>query len=605
MRPCLAVVSSVDASFLSLTASAALTGATAVTSGGALRRRRHACVPAASIAATSAALASGSRARHYVSATPPLRRKDPAKLTPGEVVDLFSQENPAHGGMSPLDLNLFEDPSGGLAAGPAEELSAAEVSSQLRTLTAAFNEGLYHLLYTPFVDVVALVVGEGLMPAAEEPAASGGGYERQRRPEEVAARWFTDGPTTLRDPHFTARAMGAAPWRSLRAALKRSWEASEAVMPLPRAVAKYGVQAEVFIPFLRQLAMELAEPQRRKAIVAVVPGLTLALANGRAPSTLGLPEDQHGRCMAVAELFLSVGQETGNTDLAYLGTQLLRANDIQTPFLLQKQLTNVFSTSSRVQTDWQVRQAGQLAEMYPKWLEYFRKVRSDNAKQLKLLSQAPEEHTAPDGNRGGKEAVDANKTKKKKNNETGGSAVAGSAPSDAYFTSGGAEALQRITGLEANIQHALLQSLQSPYGYPGRQRGGRMLSKKTAEEVGDMVSAGAEAGRAINSRGSGGATNEMDVLDWENASDSADSTEGDEHSYKHNHTSDNSSDDNRSADEGEIGNHDDSTGESTEPWETEEDEELRMKAEAEAERQEEDILSSVQQGKGGMIEFEI
>ncbi|RNF19286.1 uncharacterized protein Tco025E_04221 [Trypanosoma conorhini] len=275
-----------------------------------------------------------------------------------------------------LEMNLFDDPTGGLTAGPAEELSTTEIEHQVRLNVSAYSRSIFYLLYTPFVDVISVLLERGLAP-------------NSARPGEVMCRWFTDGALTLQNPACVEEGMGPAAWRQLCEGLDAFYEDVEPVMPLTAAVHKHGLPEELLVPFLRQLAMDLLVPLRKRAVLEILPGLILGLANGRAPVALGFPTDnQRARATIAADLFLGVGQETGNTDLAYLGIQLLRANDIPVPFPKQKQLTNVFSAATRIQTDWQMRVSGQLVEVLPKWMEYYKKVHVDNLRAMKELSGA-------------------------------------------------------------------------------------------------------------------------------------------------------------------------------------------------------------------------
>lgn len=243
-----------------------------------------------------------------------------------------------------MQLNLFHDPDGGLTAGPAEELSATELTAQVDSLIRNFSLDVYYLLYTPFVDVVGCVMQQrnpSLMPT---PAPG--------KPVEVTvARWFSDGATTLqsRNVHSalcddaranavlaagkqqqqqrglqtgseyderrrcrrieptadaspwpghgggepavygydcdTHAAMGHTRWGLFTAALRAHHAPMHALSPLVRCVRKYQMSESVWVPMLRQLCMDLADTRRRAATVTVLPGLTLSLANGRTVSS--------------------------------------------------------------------------------------------------------------------------------------------------------------------------------------------------------------------------------------------------------------------------------------------------------------------------------
>ncbi|CCW71712.1 unnamed protein product [Phytomonas sp. Hart1] len=364
-----------------------------------------------------------------------------------------------------LELNLFEDPTGGLATGPAEELTTTELEAQARLRVTGYDPAIFRLLYTPLVDVItALWEGEG------EKGGTGAASEEPIPSEEVA-RWFMDGISTLRRPTYTADAMGPARWRALCHGLSKLYEGVEPVMPLTRAVRRHKLPEELYVPFFRQLAMSLAEPEARATTVGILPGLTLSLANGRAPPLFGLPASmgQAERVLIVAEIYLSVAQETGDVDLAFLGLQLLRANSIQPHFGFQKQLTNVFAASSRLRTDWQTRSSGQLVEMFPKWRDYLKVVRRDNLRAAERYLQTK------DGSQGNGEGDQMSAME--------ASDDAGSSPlhcgrdvrfegsntatvgdtSHEYFTSRRREDLERLTELEMNIDAAVQARLPELY----------------------------------------------------------------------------------------------------------------------------------------------
>lgn len=371
----------------------------------------------------------------------PVRLRTERVFTAKEVLELHNadmERNRASFNSGRLELNLLEDPTAGLATGPAEELTPTELETQVRVLVSGYAPSLYRMLYMPFVDVVMLLVREDLLPTAETggqlstttslstsnshaagaAAASvldGAGASalgaagptvlttslRPVRPEEVMARWFTDGPATLKAPHATAEAMGKRRWTAFCRALEVHWAGMEDVMPLTRVVRAHNLREELYVPLLRQLAMELVDPTKRGSAVATLPGIILSLANGRAPRSMGLPEKDADRVSLVSNLFLGVAQETGQTDLAYLAVQLLRANDMPTPFSAQKQMTNVFAASARIENDWQMRSTSSLVTSYRKWLEYYKAVQLDNKRALAALqaqrAEAGDATAAADG----------------------------------------------------------------------------------------------------------------------------------------------------------------------------------------------------------------
>ncbi|TPP40936.1 hypothetical protein CGC20_36435 [Leishmania donovani] len=388
-------------------------------------------------------------------------------------------------GTTTLELNLLEDPTAGLATGPAEELTPTELETRVRVLVSGYTPSLYRLLYTPFVDVVALL--------------------RPVRPEEIMARWFTDGPATLKLPHATAEAMGKRRWNAFCRALEAHWATFEDVMPLTRVVQRHNLREELYIPLFRQLAMELVDPTKRASAVATLPGIILSLANGRAPRSLGLPESDTERVRLVSNLFLGVAQETGNTDLAYLSVQLLRANDLPTPFSAQKQITNVFAAASRIETDWQMRATSLLIESYPKWLEYYKRVQLDNKVALEALSRGPVPNTSNEsaGAEGGDVTAAASRAPRKESyaldkhhgkrskGRTADSDMNGEAADSSledteersteqyrYFTSRQQDDVTRVTALEENIEAALRSRASELREVPVNRR-----RKKSKEET--------------------------------------------------------------------------------------------------------------------------
>ncbi|RHW72372.1 hypothetical protein DPX39_050045100 [Trypanosoma brucei equiperdum] len=385
-----------------------------------------------------------------------------------EAVSYAGRSRNVANAFNPLELNLFDDPTGGLTAGPAEELPSTDIASQVRLCVATYSRHHYYLLFTPFVDVMSIVFQLGLAPNVA-------------RPGEVMARWFTDAVATLQNPSCMEEVMGLKAWQRLCEGLDKFYEDVEPVMPLTAAVRKHGLPENLLVPFMRQLAMDLLLPARRRGVVEILPGLILGLANGRAPPELGFPEAagaaaststalkgaaeelQRKRATMAADLFLGVGQETGNTDFAYLGIQLLRANDIAVPFPKQKQLTNVFSAATRIQTDWQMRVSGQLMEVLPKWMDYYKTVYSDNMRAIKKLHEKSE--TIPErGNiknpaasRGNKQSQQTQKGGDE-SDETRCTDVGSDNGDDGmhdYFTSNRRENIARVADLESRIEECV------------------------------------------------------------------------------------------------------------------------------------------------------
>lgn len=338
-----------------------------------------------------------------------------------------------------INWNLLGDPSGGLNDGEsAEELSEHDLMTEVNARQNGYVAEQFYLLFTPLIDIVSILLDHNLLPENDRRKTCRLRIERERaiqlveksagnsaestitldeseqnQPGDIisetqseveqdnshvlaphqsghtgrhaldaankaVSHWFLDGQSALAKPQWTSEKMGEQRYAVFSAALRKYYEPIEAVMPLTRVVRQNGLPEHIFVPFLRQISLDMHSIERRAATVKVVPGVIITLANGRVvPKEMGLPEDDERRVMLVTALFLSVAHETGNTDLAYLAIQLLRAHGLPVPFAFQKQLTNVFSTASRVQTDWKVRSSGVLAECLPKWKEYLKKVRAE------------------------------------------------------------------------------------------------------------------------------------------------------------------------------------------------------------------------------------
>eukprot|EP00796_Vickermania_ingenoplastis_P007051 gene7051-4994_t len=322
-------------------------------------------------------------------------------------VDLKNEDIFSDGGLDgSIEWNLLGDPSGGLNDGEsAEELSEHDLMEEIRSRQNSYQPEQFYLLFTPLIDIVSLMMDAQLLPENErrnskawrlqlqQQGAEDNGSEMalpvstigprpkgSRAAPDVASRavshWFLDGESAIAKPTWTKEKMGQERYEKLVASLKAFYEPAEGVMPLTRVVRRHGLPEDLYVPFLRQISLDMYSGERRAATVKAVPGIVVTLANGRiAREALQLPEQDEERVLLVTALFMAVAHETGNTDLAYLAIQLLRAHGMTVPFTFQKQLTNVFSTASRIMTDWRVRSSGLLAECLPKWKEYLRRVR--------------------------------------------------------------------------------------------------------------------------------------------------------------------------------------------------------------------------------------
>lgn len=332
---------------------------------------------------------------------------------------------------SSMAWNLLGDPYGGLndeevtaeGACTAEELSQHELVEEIQARQLRYDCDMFNLLFTPLIDIIALLEDHRLLPEADrrnasKPEGEGVCTEATKSAElskttETAseasssasnadpsapaavsrsaqyhgrtghhnahrrvAHWFLDGSSTLSRPTWTKEKMGEARYIQFVQVLRTWNEELSPVTPLVRVIRRYGLNESFYVPFLRQLSMEMYSSEFRPPALKIVPSIIVTLSSGRSvPRAMGLPTDLHERVVCVTSLFLAVAQETGNTDLAYLGIQLLRAHGVPVQFKFQKQVTLTFSTSSRIQTDWRVRGSGALMQCLPKWREYLRKVR--------------------------------------------------------------------------------------------------------------------------------------------------------------------------------------------------------------------------------------
>ncbi|EPY32949.1 hypothetical protein STCU_02564 [Strigomonas culicis] len=381
----------------------------------------------------------------------PVWRRTYKKMSANDIVDMIGTESHTQAGSSPLALNLFEDPTGGLVSGPAEELTTAELESQIQVRLLRYSKETFYLLYSSFVDVVFILIEHKLTPVVQDEEKL---MDARALASEVT-KWFLNGAATVKNPSYTAEGMGEERWRRFSAALVAHGEGMEEVLPLTRAVRKHQLPEEVFVPFLRQLAMDLVDGDQRREVLQLLPGLTLSLANGRAPALLELPQEQAARAAVVAELFLSCGQETGNAELAYLGVQLLRANDMPTPFSFQKQLTNVFSAAARIRNDWQMRGTGQLIDTYPKWLEYHKRVRLDNMKALKRIEA--EAAAAEQTERRDRRTVELSRAAGHKDGLRLSTAGGPAKGMHHYFSSRREEEVEHVRALQRNIDRYMVE----------------------------------------------------------------------------------------------------------------------------------------------------
>ncbi|PWV04689.1 hypothetical protein C3747_145g124 [Trypanosoma cruzi] len=117
---------------------------------------------------------------------------------------------------------------------------------------------------------------------------------------------------------------------------------------------------------------------------------------------------------------------------------------------------------TRIHTDWQMRVSGQLVEVLPKWMEYYKKVHLDNLRAMKGLSETDSTSAVKQGDDDG-ERIDVLKAKraihaigdgvnaagKQTDKESNSDGVHG------YFSSHRTENLLRLSALESQVLTAV------------------------------------------------------------------------------------------------------------------------------------------------------
>lgn len=295
-----------------------------------------------------------------------------------------------------VDMSLYEDPSGGLSVSEATELGEKELRTLMAAAMNSFDPITYHVAFLPMVDTVGVMNdgGSAVLP--------------QVRPEVFVSNCFHDPRSALTSSTanpFLRNAMGNDVYEEF-SRLYLAWiRGVEETMPLARVVERYDIPIQSrsqYTTFFRVLGSGLWSRSwdTKQTGLQQLPCIALSLSNGRAEAwaptgfntTPGAPaEERH--LHFVAEMLVALGQETGNSTPAFLGIQLLRANNVEVPYRTQKALTNVFAAIQRTKTEWELRGSGQLREVVPKWLsKYLKKVNEDAlaAKASALLQPSTE-----------------------------------------------------------------------------------------------------------------------------------------------------------------------------------------------------------------------
>lgn len=265
-----------------------------------------------------------------------------------------------------MDASLFDDPTGGLTLAEGQELTQSELCRELQESPSHYDPVLFYVAFTPIVDLVDLLVKRRLVPPLNADAA--------------VSSWFQDPRLLMANPQLLALSMGAERYRDFRLYLEEYIDLTDGMMPLRRAMERQQTPHELLCPYLRTVGCALWSRQWdiRSAASQKIPGIALALCNGKAAGTLALPEDALLRTEAVADILVGLGQEIASPGIAFLAVQILRANNLEVPYRLQKALTNVFSAVQRTKTDWDLRSTGLLKHAYPRWTtKYLRQVGAD------------------------------------------------------------------------------------------------------------------------------------------------------------------------------------------------------------------------------------
>lgn len=270
-----------------------------------------------------------------------------------------------------MDLSLYEDPSGGLSVSEATELTEKELHNEMTAAASTYDAVAYYAAFSPMVDVVDVLsrCGTAVLPATH--------------PEVFVSGCFHDPRSLLNNAKYLAEAMGHDRYAAFAPVFTDWIHDVEKTMPLARVVSRYNIpepSAVAYVTFLRVVGSGLwSRSWDTKSLrLQQLPSIALSFCNGRADSWAPTQLTEVSRLHFVAELFVALGQETGNSAPAFLGIQLLRANNVEVPYRIQKALTNVFAAIQRTKTEWDLRNSGQLRQVVPRWLsKYLKQAHSD------------------------------------------------------------------------------------------------------------------------------------------------------------------------------------------------------------------------------------
>jgi hypothetical protein len=268
-----------------------------------------------------------------------------------------------------FDGTLFEDPTGSMKLGDAEELSTEEMEHRVKMFATKYDPVVFSSVFLPIVDIIELMLRHRLVPSI--------------RPEVALTRWFTDPLLVLADSSRIAGSMGEDRWAKYKEIIADLSEELLPTSPIYRMAKRYDVSPEIAVPLFRQLGAEVAFLTEKKQSSALqqIPQFVLSLNGNKAPAALNLPADQQRRTKCVADLLLATAQEVGQPLLGFIGLQLVQAASIGADYTMQKRLTNVFTSAQRISTDWNLRSTGRLLQAFPSWVHgYFKLLRDDNVK---------------------------------------------------------------------------------------------------------------------------------------------------------------------------------------------------------------------------------
>lgn len=232
------------------------------------------------------------------------------------------------------------------------EMPPDELAMRLQAMEQGYSPALYAFTYFDTLDIYRGMLAGDVVPRTSS--------------EKQVARWFGDCPAALCDGNVVIEAMGQERWERVADMLIDMLRVHDGeASPVCTTVRKYGLP-ESWIGMLRWIVSEGLETDFKKKL----PGFAVALANGRGPPSLGLPDDQEQRTQVVAQLLLAGAKEYGRVGLAGFAVDVLRTagpSSATLTFVDQKNLMVVVGRNSRRTLDWQLRSSGALQQAIAAW----------------------------------------------------------------------------------------------------------------------------------------------------------------------------------------------------------------------------------------------